>query len=64
MSRFFSFIGVFLLSQSTFAYDLISPIDAVTPAGAGGDYGINLLSNMIAYAIGIAAVLGVIGITW
>ncbi|MDD2694190.1 MAG: hypothetical protein PHY14_04675 [Candidatus Gracilibacteria bacterium] len=64
MYKIFSFILALLLTSSAFAYELVSPSDMIQPSTTDESYAITLLSNVIAYAIGIASVLGVIGITW
>lgn len=66
MYKILSFIFAFFLSLPIFAanYDLVSPSDILTPSTTNETYSIVLLSNVIAYAIGIASVLGVIGMTW
>lgn len=64
MYKIISFIFAFSLSLPIFAYNLESPSDILTPSTTNEGYSILLLSNVIAYAIGIASVLGVIGMTW
>ena len=62
MIKFFLLICSLFLQIEAFAYNLVSPVDPnLLPPGTSG---IQILANTIAYGIGIASVLGVIGVTW
>lgn len=50
--------------MQTFAYELISPVADHPELLPSWTSGTQILANSIAYAIGIASVLGVIGVTW
>ncbi len=63
MPRLFLFTLVFFSYAGSLFAAMVDFI--IQPSGTiGNKPPIGILSNMISYAIGIAAILGVIGITW